>query len=207
MSLSPPPAQRPSVAQVFARQGFVIVNQLAPPATLAKAREHLVARAAAGTVITDDEQVPGTPAVYGGVVLDGLMEELRPAIEHCIGLKLYPTYAYARLYRHGDALPRHCDRAACEISISINLSQAPDEPWPLHLQFGQHDVCVKLKPGDAVLYRGIELPHWREPYAGECYAQLFLHYVDQDGPFAEEKFDRRPALAMPFATRTTGNSR
>lgn len=206
MTLSPPPAQKPSAAQVFTRQGFVIVSRFAPEAALAKAREHLAARAAAGTVITDDEQVPGTPSVYGGVVLDGLMEELRPTVEHCTGLRLYPTYSYGRLYRRGDALPKHRDRAACEISVSLNLSQEPDEPWPLHMQFGQHDVAVKLKPGDALLYRGIELTHWREPYGGSCMAQLFLHYVDQDGPYVEQKFDRRPALAMPFATRITGNS-
>jgi hypothetical protein len=160
-----------------------------------------VTRAAAGTVITDDEQVPGTPCVYGGAVLDGLMEELRPAVEHCTGLKLYPTYSYGRLYKHGDALPKHRDRAACEISVSLNLSQDPDEPWPLHVQIGERVVPVKLKPGDALLYRGIELTHWREPYGGESLAQVFLHYVDQDGPHAAEKFDRRPALAMPFGAR------
>jgi hypothetical protein len=98
-------------------------------------------------------------------------------------------------------LPKHRDRAACEISVSLNLSQDLDEPWPLHVQLGEHDVPVKLKPGDALLYRGIELTHWREPYAGESLAQVFLHYVDQDGPHAQEKFDRRPALAMPYGTR------
>jgi hypothetical protein len=201
MNLASPPAQKPSTAAVFARQGFVIVGRLAPEAMLSKARDHLLARAAAGTVITDDEQVPGTPSVYGGVVLDGLMEELRPAIEHCTGLKLFPTYSYGRLYGTGDALPKHRDRPACEVSVSLNLSQTPDEPWPLHVQLGEHDVAVKLKPGDALLYRGIELTHWREPYAGESLAQVFLHYVDQDGPHAGEKFDRRPALAMPFGSR------
>jgi len=201
MSFAPPPIQKPSIAQVFARQGFVIVNRLAPEPMLAKVRDHLVTRAAAGTVITDDEQVPGTPSVYGGVVLDGLMEDLRPTIEQCTGLRLFPTYSYGRIYRKGDVLARHCDRAACEVSISLNLSQTPDEPWPLHVQLGEHDVLVKLNPGDALLYRGIELPHWREPYTGESLAQVFLHYVDQNGPFAEEKFDRRPALALPFASR------
>ena len=196
-----PPTSKPTIPQVFARQGFVIVNRLAPEPVLARVRDHLMARAASGQVITDDEQVPGTPAVYGGAVLDGLMEDLRPTIQHCTGLSLYPTYSYGRIYKKGDALARHLDRAACEVSVSLNLGQTPDEPWPLHVQLGEHDVAVKLRPGDALLYRGIELPHWREPYAGESLTQVFLHYVDQDGPFAEEKFDRRPALAMPFGTR------
>src|SRR5579875_1362258 len=103
MSLAPPATQKPSIAQVFARQGFVIVGRMAREPMLARARNHLLARAAAGSVITDDEQVPGTPCVYGGVVLDGLMEELRPAVEHCTGLRLFPTYSYGRLYKTGDA--------------------------------------------------------------------------------------------------------
>jgi len=196
-----PPTPRPSIAEVFTRQGFVIVNRLAPEAVLSKARDHLAARAATGQVITDDEQVPGTPAVYGGVVLDALMENLRPTIEHCTGLALFPTYSYGRIYRTGDVLARHIDRAACEISVSLNLGQTPDEPWPLHLQWDDREIPVKLRPGDALLYRGIELPHWREAYAGESLTQVFLHYVDRDGPFVDEKFDRRPALAMPASSR------
>lgn len=203
MSFAPPPIQKPSIAQVFARQGFVIVNKLAREPMLAKVRDHLAARVAAGTVITDDDQVPGTPCVYGGVVLDGLMEDLRLVVEHCTGLSLFPTYSYGRIYKKGDELVRHLDRAACEVSVSLNLGQIPDEPWPLHVQWGERDVPVKLKPGDALLYRGIELPHWREPYTGESLTQVFLHYVDQNGPFADEKFDRRPALAMPFGSRLT----
>lgn len=202
MSFASPPVQKPTIPQVFARQGFVVINRLAPEPVLARVRDHLAARAAAGSVITDDEQVPGTPSVYGGVVLDGLMEDLRPVVERCTGLSLFPTYSYGRIYKHGDALARHLDRAACEISVSLNLGQTPDEPWPLHVQLGEHDVPVKLRPGDALLYRGIELPHWREAYTGESLTQVFLHYVDQNGPFVDEKFDRRPALAMPFGSRS-----
>jgi hypothetical protein len=51
MTLAPPPTHRPSIAAVFARQGFVIVNRMAPEPVPAEVRDHLVARAAAGTVI------------------------------------------------------------------------------------------------------------------------------------------------------------
>jgi hypothetical protein len=37
-------------------------------------------------------------------------------------------------------------------------------------------------------------------------AQVFLHYVNQAGPHAGEKFDRRPALATPFGSRPPGKS-
>jgi PKHD-type hydroxylase len=50
--------------------------------------------------------------------------------------------------------------------------------------------------GDAALYRGMDKVHWREPYKeGKWQAQVFLHYVDADGPHAEWKFDKRPKLS------------
>jgi hypothetical protein len=54
-----------------------------------------------------------------------------------------------------------------------------------------------MKVGDAVLYRGCDKWHWREPYKeGKWQAQVFLHYVDQNGPHAEWKYDERESLGM-----------
>jgi hypothetical protein len=48
-----------------------------------------------------------------------------------------------------------------------------------------------MQPGDAVLYRGTEYVHWRDAFSGERAAQVFLHYMDRNGPHAEWKFDQR----------------
>jgi hypothetical protein len=53
---------------------------------------------------------------------------------------------------------------------------------------------VTLAPGDALLYLGRELEHWRRPYTGRFHAQLFLHYVDAEGPDAVLAFDGRSGL-------------
>ena len=53
---------------------------------------------------------------------------------------------------------------------------------------------AELKPGDGLLYRGTELFHWRDAYWGEALDQVVLHYVDRDGPHADQKFDGRPSL-------------
>ena len=41
--------------------------------------------------------------------------------------------------------------------------------------------------------------HWREPLLGNHQAQLFLHYTDNNGIFAEENthFDGRPIPGIP----------
>jgi hypothetical protein len=184
----------------FSAQGYIVVRGLVPAARVGSVRDHLDRQAAQGALrMQGDAQVPGAPSAHGDALLDTLMEELRPAVEFCTGLKLFPTYSYARIYRHGDELKPHRDRPACEISLSLNLGQIPaDQPWALNIEGPNGGVACLLMPGDVLLYRGIDLTHWREPYGGRSLVQVFLHYVDQNGPHAREKFDRRAALGDPL---------
>ena len=148
-------------------------------------------RCAAGGTACSDNQVPGTPAVYGAPLMEKLLVKLVPAVEAACGRAVYPTYSYFRVYKKGDALARHKDRPACEISLSLCLSSNSPAPWPLFVE-GPLGVCVaELHEGDGLLYRGTECPHWREPFDGAAAAQVFLHYVEQNGPHAEWRYDRR----------------
>lgn len=192
-------------SEAFARQGYAIARGLVAPTRVEMLRQHLERRAAQGTMSQKDDQVPQTPAVYGDGEVDRLMQDLVPALEAQTGLKLFPTYSYARIYKRGDALAPHRDRSACEISISVNLGQVPDAPWALHV--GEDGFAALLAPGDALIYRGCELTHWREPYEGDSVVQAFLHYVDQNGPHAGEKFDSRPSLGNAFQPEVTGRLR
>jgi hypothetical protein len=47
------------------------------------------------------------------------------------------------------------------------------------------------------VYRGCDLPHWREALRGHQWIQLFLHYVDAAGPRAVQKYDGRLLIGMP----------
>ena len=59
---------------------------------------------------------------------------------------------------------------------------------------------VNLKPGDMLLYRGVELEHWREPFKGKLCGQVFFHYNDKNGPFKTKNiFDGRSVLGLPAA--------
>lgn len=102
-------------------------------------------------------------------------------------------------------LTRHRDRKACEISLSLNIGQRPSEPWPLCVESERESHSASLSPGDALLYRGIDLFHWRDAYQGEALVQVFLHYVDLDGPNADQKFDGRPTLMRPPRDVARGN--
>ncbi len=147
-----------------------------------------------------DEQCPLSEAVHGTVTFDKLLEDLTPHFEAASGLKLFPTYSYARLYNtQGEELKVHRDRPACEISATLTLDFEGDV-WPIYMGANEdksNATEVKMNIGDAVMYRGCDIYHWREPYKeGKWQAQVFLHYVDQNGPHAEWKYDKRESLGL-----------
>jgi len=161
-----------------------------------------------------DVQCPLSEAVHGAPVFDALLEHLIPTFEQASGKKLFPTYAYARLYPPGEELEIHTDRPSCEISATVTLG-FEGNVWPIYMadhddtkttekRIGEHNKeywlknisRVDMEVGDAVLYRGQEKVHWREKYTeGQWQAQVFLHYVDQNGPNAEWKYDKRQRLS------------
>ena len=148
-----------------------------------------------------DGTAPGALSAAGDVFMDGLLIDLLPAAEKITQLQLFPTYSYFRVYHRGDVLAKHTDRPSCEISLSVCLGFQGEKPWPLMVEGAGGSSAVELNPGDGLLYKGIECPHWREPLNGDFTAQVFLHYVDQNGPYAEWKFDKRSELSFkrPFS--------
>ena len=186
----------------FERDRYVVVRSLLKDQDLALTYRYARKVAEAGLLRMSDSQVTGTPNAYGDLVMDGLLGQVAPEIERISGLSLFPTYSYFRVYRRGDVLERHTDRPSCEISVSLSLGFEAERPWPIWIE-GPHGVTsIALKAGDALLYRGIECPHWREAFQGGHQAQVFLHYVDQIGPHAEWRYDKRKSLTHlpPIAT-------
>jgi hypothetical protein len=48
---------------------------------------------------------------------------------------------------------------------------------------------VSLNKGDAIIYKGCDVEHWREPFNGDYHMQVFLHYVDKHGKYSDYKGD------------------
>ena len=60
--------------------------------------------------VWSDEQVPDTYSHYADTAMETLLLSVQPKMEKLTGLKLNPTYSYARIYKKGDILHRHKDR-------------------------------------------------------------------------------------------------
>jgi hypothetical protein len=61
------------------------------------------------------------------------------------------------------------------------------DDWPIIVE----DKKFELNEGDAVLYNGVLQKHWRPGiYKGSGMAQVFLHYVNQNGPYKNHAYDK-----------------
>ena len=148
---------------------------------------------------TDDGQVINSYSKYADPAMETLLARLHKTMEKNTGLELHPTYSYYRVYHPGAELVKHTDRPSCEISCTLcfNYSYNDNEyNWPIFIKENK----ANLKPGDMVIYRGIDLPHWREPFniadKEAWHVQGFFHYVNKNGPHADWKFDKRTSLGL-----------
>ncbi len=136
-----------------------------------------------------DTQVSNAPAMYNPIVGVELLVNKNEEVSKIIEEDVLPTYCYSRNYCNQSVLTKHVDRSECEISLTVHLEG--DEPWEFFVETPNKETkSVVLESGDAIIYLGTERPHWREPYEGESYTQIFLHYVRKNGEYADRYFDR-----------------
>lgn len=134
---------------------------------------------------------------YADPLIEVILQRSQSAVEVAVGLELIPTYSYARVYQPGERLSAHVDRPSCEISVTVNVASIGDVS-PIYTQYKMNDPEKHiLQPGDAVIYKGCEVSHWRQPLSeGQLNVQFMLHYVDKHGPNSEYALDKRPAYGM-----------
>jgi hypothetical protein len=144
----------------------------------------------------DGKQVTDAHSKYADPAMESFLLLLQSKMEEYTGLELYPTYSFYRVYRSGDELDEHVDRPSCEISTTVcfNYSYDSSYQWPIFME----DNEINLEPGDMVIYRGCDLPHYRKkfdpPDVDDWQVQGFFHYVDVNGPNYKFKYDERNSI-------------
>jgi hypothetical protein len=147
-----------------------------------------------------ETQVEGSLARYSHPQYKETHSQIRLRIEKEIGRKLYNTYYYDRFYFPGQELKKHTDRDACEISVTVHVSTNLKKCWSIWIKTVHgEERAICLEPGDGMIYKGCERPHWRESMPGKkkswwnkkelYYHQIFFHYVLQDGIRSHCAFD------------------
>ena len=173
----------------FEKDGYLVLRNVVDPENLyhpvpsERGMIHYAGSVDKFEHVENEVQVPGSLARYYHPQYKKTHTKLRKRIEEEIGRKLYNTYYYDRFYFPGQELEKHTDRDACEISITVHVStNLPDnlKDWPIWVKTpdvysdksktqilvpGEQRSAV-LQPGDAMIYKGCERPHWRDPMPG-----------------------------------------
>lgn len=133
-----------------------------------------------------------------------------------LNINLSPTYSFLRIYEKGGILDPHVDRPACEISVTCPVTISDEkastiyvsnyrvnyltEPTRLSLEEikrrGDY-TRVDLLPGDIMVYGGNDRYHWREELTSDYLIQFFMHFIQTDGRYADQVFDKRPYMGFP----------
>jgi len=169
-----------NTAEEFKKLGFVVIKNLVDNNETTRLYEYTVKNAEKGDM--DDGQVPGSPSFYLDKEVVKLQKNLFPSIEEAIKFKLMNVFCYHRVYRTGAILRSHKDSTRAEISVSINLGQI-GEPWDLWLvDYDENPHKITLAPGDALIYHGMKLVHWRGKLVNSDFvSQVMFHFVDKNG--------------------------
>lgn len=185
----------------FDAKGYTIVREFLDPASTQTMSRYMEYRAKQTPEEYDDPT--SRFSFYADPLAETVLYSARSDVETVCGRKLYPTYSYSRVYVRGDELKKHVDRPSCEISVTVNVAIDAADPWPIWCRYKNNDpVECLLNPGDAVIYKGCEVEHWRYPLRhANINAQFMLHYVDVNGPYANRKWDNRPSLGLLANTR------
>lgn len=178
-----------SATEYFNENKYIILTDAIDERNRKFLTEHLF-KLKENNLTQKDEQCPLSDSIYGDDIFEELSRRLADQLSIHAGKRLLPTYTYARIYRTGEVLEPHIDREACEYSATVCLDYKAEACWPIF--FGEDKrKAVFLNPGELILYKGREINHSRPEFKGDWQAQVFLHYVDADGPFKDWANDKR----------------
>jgi hypothetical protein len=184
-----------SIKNIFEKQGYCLVKNFLSKEVALFLSDYLKLKKEIKTALGEslvDDQVPDAACVFHNEpFLETLYLQHTEKMKCLTGVDVIPTYIYARIYGTGNTLAPHKDRPSCEISATIKLDESDNYCWPVCVEGSGFELGV----GDAVVYKGCDVLHWRDKCeATEDYflSQMFMHFVDKNGPHADFKFDKDP---------------
>jgi hypothetical protein len=164
-------------------RGYVQLSGLLPPFHIGALRRYYRYHTRTGTFVLGDDQTPGRYVAYDEPTTRYVQQQLTRTVSDLVRRVVVPSYGYLALYQGGAILDPHTDREACEYTISLCIDATPDPQthgsWPLHLTTADGEVSLTQDIGDALLFRGRYLTHWRDQLpAGYTSSSILFHFVD-----------------------------
>lgn len=166
----------------FQQKGYAPVGGLIHPFHISALRRYYRHLIRTGKLRLGDQQSSRRYVAHNESVARFFHHQLTSAVTEMAGEPVKPSYVYMASYQPGAILEKHTDREQCEFSLTLCLDYSPEPrnatPWPLYLHTPSGRTTVFQAIGDALLYRGRELPHSRDPLPqGHTSTSIFFHYV------------------------------
>ena len=180
-----------SVSRSRLRGGFAPIRGLLHPFQLSALRRYFRCRIRRKQLPFGDPQCSRRYVAHDEPVASFFHRELAHVVSDLLGTPVKPSYCYFISYQPGAELPKHVDREQCQYTLALCLDFSPEPAcettWPLKLQTPSEAVVVYQALGDALLYEGRRLPHFRNRLAEGCTStSILFHYVDEgfSGPLS-----------------------
>jgi len=130
-------------------------------------------------------------ALHNEKVAQFIHHQISDLVRRVTGEQVVPSYCFLSVYKTGSFLAKHSDRPQCAWNLSLLIDtdpeQEPGDSWPIFLEVGGQTRAVRLEMGAGLLYRGTDIPHWREALGnGETNTLILCHFVPED--FAGELY-------------------
>ncbi len=193
----------------FATNKYAILQNLLPNHQVKAMQNYYREYIYNGFMPFDDKQVEKRYYQHNEPLATFLHNNLTPTMNLIVNKDVIPSYVYSASYIEDAVLQPHTDRPQCEFSFSLQVDYQPQpensqpSPWglfvaepnfdfdknfgyitdnfPANNQFDDENTAAYLANGDALIYKGCELIHYR--YAlpkGHQSTSLFFHYVPTD---------------------------
>lgn len=176
---------RRAVAE-FQTLKYATLREILPPPQLAAIRCYVEQLLTQGFLIFNDRQVSLRHAIHNDPVSIYFHEQLASFVSRLAGEIVKPSYVYSAIYVEDAVLAPHTDRPQCEFTMSMQIGYEPElsgvSPWALCLNDLQGNKVENfLANGDALIYKGCELVHYRDAlFKNHRSTSIFFHFVPQD---------------------------
>ena len=191
----------------FKQNQYVVLRELLPSPQMKAMRQYYRQYLAGGFMPFDDTQSKRFYQ-HNEPLARHFHQNLTKIMSLVVGEEVIPSYVYVGSYINKADLTPHTDRDQCEFSISFQVDYLPEpenyvSPWGLFLwkpDFSKNEpieytsnkfpaaneaedknTAVYLASGDALIYKGRELIHYRYSLPENHQStSLFFHYVPKD---------------------------
>ena len=174
-----------TAADKFEAEGYTCLHELIHPFHLGSLRRYYRHLVRTGGMSLGDNSSPLRYVAYNESVAQFFHLQLTTLVSEVAGTQVKPSFVYVVAYQGNADLPVHTDRQQCEYAVSLLVDYTPEpfdqSSWPLYFETAKGTCCVWQALGDAVLYRGRSLPHFRKQLsATSTSTSILFYYVNHD---------------------------